>query len=176
MIADGGDSNAPRDAAGREGAPPGNLSGRTDNMEDIARRLDELLRAMADLPEPQPGTHTAEDGMVGPARLEYRARRERERVFGAGILADPAWDILLDLFIARNEEREVTVFSVSRATAVAESVVLRCIAHLVDAKLVARGPHAPDPGSIRLLLTERAIALMCDYFSRTTAIAGGAGA
>jgi hypothetical protein len=147
-----------------------------DNMEDIVRRLDQLLRTVSELPDPPAGVSVVEDGMADAARREYRDRRERERVFGPGIAADPAWDILLDLFIARDEGRDVTVFSVSAATAVAEGTILRCIAHLVEAKLISRGPLSSDPRSIFLTLTDQAAGMMCDYFSRTAAAADGAGA
>jgi hypothetical protein len=147
-----------------------------DNMEDIARRLDQLLRTMSELPDPPPADATIQNGMIDEARREYRNRREREQVFGPGIAADPAWDILLDLFIARDESREVTVFSVCAATAVAEGPILRCIAHLVEAKLITRGPHSSDPRSIFLTLSDPAAAMMCDYFNRIAAAADDAGA
>ena len=159
-----------------EAARRRHASGPHDNMEDIARRLDQLLRTMSELPNLPAGAAVVEEGMADAARREYRDRREREHVFGPGIAADPAWDILLDLFIARDEGRDATVFSVSAATAVAEGTILRCIAHLVEAKLIARGSHSSDPRSIFLTLTDRAAGMMCDYFSRTAAVAGVAGA
>jgi|GEM_PF-2209648 len=163
-------------AAEEEAGRRSHASAPLGNMEDIVRRLDQLLRTMSDLPESPAAVSEVQDGMADSARREYRDRRERERVFGSGIAADPAWDILLDLFIAREEGRDVTVFSVSAATAVAEGTVLRCIAHLVEAKLIARGPHSSDPRSIFLTLTDRAAGMMSDYFSRTAAAADAAGA
>jgi hypothetical protein len=162
--------------SGEEAARRRHASAPHDNMEDIARRLDQLLRTMSELPDLPAGAAVVEDGMADAARREYRDRREREHVFGAGIAADPAWDILLDLFIAREEGRDVTVYSVSTATAASEGTILRCIAHLVEAKLIARGPHSSDPRSIVLTLTDRTAGMMCDYFSRTGAAAGVAGA
>jgi hypothetical protein len=162
--------------SGEEASRRRHASGPRNNMEDIVRRLDQLLRTMSELPDPPAGASVVQDGMADAARREYRDRRERERVFGPGIAADPAWDILLDLFIARDEGRDVTVFSVSAATAVAEGTILRCIAQLVEAKLIGRGPQSADPPSITLTLTDPAAAMMSDYFSRTAAAADAAGA
>jgi DNA-binding MarR family transcriptional regulator len=147
-----------------------------DGIDDIARRLDELLRAMADVSPPAAGPVLVEAEKLAAARRAFRNRRERERLFGQALFTDPSWDVLLDLFIARKEGREVTVFSACQATAVPEETVLRCITHLVEAKLVTRRAGASDPRSIYLTLTEKARALMHDYFSRTMPGSGDADA
>jgi hypothetical protein len=160
----------------RDAERPQHQAGPHENIEDIARRLDQLLLTMSEPSDLHVSPRTVEAGMADAARREYRERQERERVFGPGIAADPAWDILLHLFIAREEGRDVTVFSITAATPVAEGTILRCIAHLVEAKLIARGPHLSDPRSILLRLSNHAAAMMCDYFSRTAAALDAAGA
>ena len=145
-----------------------------DSIEDIARRLDELLRTMADVSPPAAGPVIVETDKLAAARRAFRNRRERERLFGQALFADPAWDVLLELFIARKEGREITVFSACQATAVPEETVLRCITHLVEAKLVTRGAGTSDPRNIYLSLTERGRGLLLDYFSRTMTGSGDA--
>lgn len=140
----------------------------------LVSQLEGLLRSAG---EPPPGrARPAGGAMVDAARLAHHARRERDRIFGGGTFADPAWDILLDLFVAGEENRPVDAFSLCGRSALAEGVILRSIAHLVQSKLVTRQANAADPRSIYLVLTAEGRAKMADYFSRTAAIAGGAAA
>lgn len=149
---------------------------RRDSIDEIARRIDELLLAMADFPQSDHAPAHVQDTALEEARRLWRSRRERERIFGAVLAADPAWDILLDLFIARGEGRKVTVRSASAATSVPEATVLRCIAHLVEAKLLARQPHPADPDNIYLMLTDRAMEMMSEYLAGTSTGVGGVAA
>lgn len=149
---------------------------RRDSIDEIARRIDELLLAMADFPKSDHSHPDVQDGVLIEARRIWRSRRERERIFGSVLASDPAWDILLDLFIARGEGRKVTVQSAAAATSVPEATVLRCIAHLVEAKLLARQPQPGDLDNIYLMLTDRAMEMMCEYLAHSMTGAGGAAA
>jgi DNA-binding MarR family transcriptional regulator len=51
----------------------------------------------------------------------------REECLDGGLFADPAWDMLLDLFAARLEERSVSVSSLCVAAAVPSTTALRWI-------------------------------------------------
>jgi hypothetical protein len=146
--------------------------GRRDQIEDIARRLDGLLRAMADVKPARAGETPVAASALAAARRALRNLCERQRTFDGTISGDPAWNILLDLFIAHEEGRNVSIPSICEASNVAEGVILRCIAHLVEAGLVARQPHAADPNSIYLVLTAEARRRMCDYFTRTEGAGG----
>ena len=42
------------------------------------------------------------------AKAQYAFRRRREAIFGLDIFAEPAWDMLLDLYIQRGERRAVS--------------------------------------------------------------------
>lgn len=154
----------------RNGFPPdpaAALGERTGSIDEITRRLDDLLQAVSnvtDLAQPP----ALKDGILRVARRTWQAQRERELILGPSVVADPAWDILLDLFIARMEEREVTVRSACSATAVSEATVVRWVAQLVQAKLVLRVADTADPRNVRLALTEEGLNRMCDYFIRTS--------
>lgn len=167
-----------RGKAGEDGVEPSMavpLRG-ARGMDEIARRLDDLLKAMAEVPPPQPAVGSVEPNQIAAARRERVERRERQRVFGAAIFGDHGWDILLDLFIALEEGREVTVFTICREIAVPEAAVLRCIATLIGAQLVVRQPQEPDPRRMLLALTEDGFGMMCDYFNRMGAMSGDAAA
>ena len=149
---------------------------RRDSIDEIARRIDELLLAMADFPQSDHAPSDVQGGALEEARRIWRSRRERERIFGSILAADPAWDILLDLFIAHGDDKKVTVQSAAAATSVPEATVLRCIAHLVEAKLLARQPNPGDSRNIYLMLTDRAMEMMSEYLGRATTGSGGVAA
>lgn len=93
-----------------------------------------------------------------------RARRMREHLFGHGLFADPAWDILLDLTAARLEGRAVAVSSLCIAAAVPATTALRWIKQLTDAGLLRRVADPEDGRRVFIELTDRAARAMGDYF------------
>ena len=166
------------DAAGLDEA--GELAGSSrpppPNMDDIVRRLDALLRTIAAVPGPASAAFAIERSKVGAARAEWNARRERERLFGSSLFGDTGWDILLDLFIAREEGRDVTLSSICDTVSLAEPAMLRCLAMLIEEGLILREFRSPGPDGNHLKLSDQALALMCDYFTRTKTGSGDAGA
>ena len=145
-------------------------------IDDIARRLDDLLQAMSEVPSPEAAVSTVGGEVLQIAQRTRIERNERERVFGTTLFGDHGWEILLDLFIARAEKREVTIVSICRGISLPEAAVLRCIATLIEAQLVVRRAQNSDPRTILLALTDKGLAMMCDYFNRLAAIQGDAAA
>ena len=109
------------------------------------------------------------DSILAAARRAYEARRARQRLFGERLFADPSWDIMLDLFIARLEGSRVSVSSACIGAAAPTSTALRHIAHLEQVGLLSRRPHPSDARSTFLELTEEGMAKMTAFFSRLPA-------
>ena len=82
--------------------------------------------------EPMTPTEPAE------VRDLIRARRMRAAFFPSELFADPAWDMLLDLFAAELESRRVSVSSLCIAAAVPGTTALRWIGSMVEAGLFER--------------------------------------
>jgi hypothetical protein len=135
-------------------------------LEAMLRRLDHLLRISRDSPSAANGD--VDKNMLDAARRQLRERRERDRLFGSDIVAEPAWNILLELFVAGEEGREVSALAACAELPAPEPAVLRCVAHLVSAKLVVRQADAGS-GSMSLTLSHAAKARMCDYLTRSAA-------
>lgn len=74
------------------------------------------------------------------ARALYEQRRARDRLFEAGPFGEPAWDILLDLFISGEEGRKASLEAVSAAASVPIGTAHRFIQALVAKGLVSRIP------------------------------------
>lgn len=96
-------------------------------------------------------------------RGAIRARRLRDQFFAPDLFADPAWDMLLDLFAARLEGGHVSVSSLCIASAVPPTTALRWITTLSDAGLVARQDDPADKRRAFIVLTARAVAGMQGY-------------
>ena len=88
------------------------------------------------------------------------SRRIRDRVFGRDLFPNPAWNILIELFVAAEEGRNVTIKSACVAAGVPQSTALRHIAHLIEVRLAARAQHPSDARSAYLKLTDRGRAKM----------------
>ena len=70
------------------------------------------------------------------ALVDLSKRRENE--FGADLFGEPAWDILLDLFIQRVEGRKASATSVSIASRAPTTTALRYIAMLISRGLASK--------------------------------------
>lgn len=74
------------------------------------------------------------------------ARNARDKAFGPGLFCDPAWNMLLDLYIQAAKARPVSVTSLTIAAGTPTTTALRWITLLEDRGLIAR---APDPADRR---------------------------
>jgi DNA-binding MarR family transcriptional regulator len=92
-----------------------------------------------------------------------RARRLRDQFFRSELFADPAWDMLLDLFAARLEKRKVAVSSLCIAAAVPPTTALRWIKSLSDQGLFVRIADAEDGRRVFIELSDDAAAAMDAY-------------
>ncbi|MBW4330119.1 winged helix DNA-binding protein [Stakelama sp. CBK3Z-3] len=117
-----------------------------------------------DAPPLQKPTHEPE---VDAARVRdvIRTRRLRDRFFVNGLFADPAWDMLLDLFAAELDANQVSVSSLCIAAAVPPTTALRWITNLTEAGLLRREADPLDRRRVFIALTPKASRAMRDYFA-----------
>jgi DNA-binding MarR family transcriptional regulator len=66
------------------------------------------------------------------------ARRARERIVGSDLFADPAWDLLLELYAASLAQRRVSVSDLSVASSVPATTSLRWLDKLESVGLIER--------------------------------------
>jgi DNA-binding MarR family transcriptional regulator len=135
--------------------------------EEVARIADSLSRlARNEVPERSASvrnetmafrmdTETVESDPVEIRRV-IRARRMRAEFFEGDLFADPAWDMLLDLYAAELEHRQISVSSLCIAAAVPPTTALRWIGTLNEAGLFDRKADPSDRRRAYIALSESA--------------------
>lgn len=99
------------------------------------------------------------------ARQEYGQRRERDKIFEDSLFADPAWDMLLDLFVMASEGKAVSVSRACDIAGVPLPTMHKQVAHLEQKGLIRRIPHSTYAECFYLELTDKAYQNMLHYFS-----------
>jgi hypothetical protein len=136
-------------------------------LQQISEEVGRIASALAALSEEDRAAADVAKGKVrvdaGLVRTMIRARRLRDQFFHSEIFADPAWDMLLDLFAARLEKRRVAVSSLCIAAAVPPTTALRWIKSLSDQGLFVRIADAEDGRRVFIELSDGAAAAMEAY-------------
>jgi len=118
-----------------------------DTLSALAKSASDAIEHLNALPShsPLPARLWAPpEQMIAATRTYLANRRTRDALFPGGWFADPAWDLLLDLFVSELEGEQVAVSSACIATGVPTTTALRCINRLVVAGLLIRTVDPED--------------------------------
>jgi len=115
--------------------------------------------------EPEQSSDSPSKKLIAEAWIA--ALRQRNMVFTEGIFADPAWDLLLDLYVSHCNARQVSVTSACIAANVPATTALRWIGVLESKGLLVR---TDDPHDNRRKL----VSLTDDALSKVEAALDGA--
>lgn len=131
-------------------------------LSTFVNLLSRLINTSADAKEGQ--RNPPRQSLVEAAETMYRFRRRREELmtarFGNDIFADPAWDIILDLYIHNSKNMDVSVTNTCAAAMVPITTALRYITVLSDRGLVERTKNPKDGRSYLLRLSSEAIQIV----------------
>lgn len=134
------------------------------HASDLVKHGDESRQVNADeinAPQNCDDTIFFKDDLLEKCQRIYKLRREREQLFGKpGMFCDPAWDILLDLFIGYLRGDRISVTSVGIAACAPITTALRWLTILEKDGLVTREHDMTDRRRIFVTLTDPAIASM----------------
>ena len=140
--------------------------------DEVSRTAQTLARLSADSTPPAldkpltPSEASTAPAVAGETiRQVIRARRLRARFFDADLFADPAWDMLLDLFQAEIAQHRVPVSSLCIAAAVPPTTALRWIKTMTDVGLFLRRSDPHDRRRIFVELAPSASDAMRRYFA-----------
>lgn len=123
--------------------------------------LEEQLEGRAQVNEEWPA-------LVERARQTFIQRRRRARFFNPGMFSEPAWEVLLALYIEHNGRR-LTIAQLTEYVGLPSTTVLRWLDYLEDQQLVARRSNPMHGRTILIELTEKGRTALDLYFSETPA-------
>lgn len=167
---------AGRGAAARygRGAPIGDvaLAGESDALVAIPRPLFDRLLSLARVADPEleievpvertpvEGGGEGQEASVRLARCLYQLRRSRDLHLDEELFAEPAWDLLLYLYVRTREGRATCVSAATRGAAAPQTTALRWINRLEEEGLIAREGDRHDARRSHVQLTRPAMVAM----------------
>lgn len=141
----------------------------------IAAHLDQMARLSAEVAQLAAGLNLEKAADVGSARDERAhaaiiknvilARGRRGAYLPPELFAEPAWDILLDLFLAHVSQVRISVSSLCLASKVPTTTALRWLNTLEDHQLVERRDDPLDGRRRFIALTPKAHEALTRYFA-----------
>lgn len=129
---------------------------------EISRAAPDEAAGLAELP-------AANAALALLAEEAYQARRRRARHLPARLLGEPAWDILLKLYIASGRGQVLSVSNACRAADAPTSTALRWLHHLAAEGLVERSADETDARRHHVRLTGLGIERMTAYLAESRA-------
>lgn len=141
-----------------------------DRSDRLAALLRELTARVAEL-EAATGTGPAvafsDEKLAAIATAFYRARQRRAAYFDAELFAEPAWDMLLDLFVNSVRGVRVPTTSLCLAANVSHATGTRWIGQLQAAGLLLRKKEFLDRRYNLVEMTPLGFRLMRQYLTDT---------
>ena len=136
------------------------------NLLACVERLESELRTVKArlTKQPRQRRHRLQTVTTVEIRRILVARRARESIFGDDLFADPAWDMLLELYAAELGQQRVATSELCIGAAVPATTALRWIEKLHDKGFVARRDDPLDGRRVWIELTEEGLSLMRRYF------------
>lgn len=119
---------------------------RTDRIALVARRL---------MDEAERGAATRDADLVDFARQVLAGRRQRDRYFDPMVFSNPAWDMLLAMYVAAAEGRVQSVLDCCAAAPVAQGVALRWLAYLKQEEMVIETRDALQSRQTHIRLSDQ---------------------
>ena len=140
-----------------------NLAKLAEELAEAARRFDAAADNDIDA---QPSIEAMTPRQYFASLLDLR--RTRERYFGNELFGEPAWDIMLELMIARIDDREI-LSSELRSHGNSPNVVTRhYLEALVEAKLVDMFDNAANVDDPSIALSSEAARRMAELYRART--------
>ena len=143
------------------------LSGR--DLDDATRLLKLLTEAseasFLELPSGRTKTVTPQT-LATSAREQLVERRRRRKHFPQDMFGEPAWEILLLLYVQK-DGRRFTVTALAQALDLPQNSTGRWLRYLETAGLALRTPHKLDQRSIIAEVSQEGIRAVEAYFGET---------
>jgi len=103
--------------------------------------------------------------LIKRARQELQDRRRRDDIFPLPMFREPAWEMLLLLYL---EDRRFTIASLASASRAKPTTALRWIDHLIADQLIVRTGHPTDARAAHISISDKGRQALDLYFSGMT--------
>lgn len=100
-------------------------------------------------------------------------RRKRDTLLPAELFGEPAWDMLLDLFVQQSQGRRVSITSLCLASAAPQTTALRSIGLMEAAGLIERAHSPSDHRVVWLTIVSDVFVMLGEYMKEATTMTGG---
>ena len=114
------------------------------------------------------GVHSPSDSELlrkDAARL-LATRKLRNQLFDTNLFGEPAWDILLSLYVIHNERRRLSIRNLAQFCDLPLTTTQRWLDFLTQRELIARLPSPTDHRVVFIELSDTGRARMDNYFLR----------
>lgn len=116
---------------------------------------------------------TRGDDLPEFARHLLAGRKQRDRYFDPILFSNPAWDILLNLFVAGAEGRAVTLLDSCLASTVPQGVALRWLGYLKQEEMVLEGSDPAHPRETTIRLSDQTRRAIASYLGSLVSLGPG---
>lgn len=134
-------------------------------LDRLQQQLDQLRNRLCPPAAPANASALASSEALEVVREILRYRRRRERVFGNDLFGEPAWDILLELYLAQLTYKKMSISDACLASAVPATTALRWISTLEKKGLIMRQNDPMDRRRVWLCLTPQGSSAMQNYLA-----------
>jgi exosome complex RNA-binding protein Rrp42 (RNase PH superfamily) len=153
------------------------LSRASEQIQTANRAVNQVLHLVGVIPSFEPvfedagnAVATDQDGIESlamVARKRIKQRRLRDSVLGMrDLFGEPAWEILLDLFVAKADGSRVSVSSACAASTAPHTTALRYLKALEENGMIKRSAHETDARIIYVTLSDTALGSMMSILSQ----------
>jgi DNA-binding MarR family transcriptional regulator len=130
-------------------------------MDSVQQALGRIAALANILPSALAGT-----SLAAMAERLYLERRRRDEYFPAGLFGEPAWDLILALFVARDEGRRLTVAEAYEAAKVKPAAGRKLLARMESQGMIRRSAGQQDRRKKFVGLTDDGTERLTDYLTR----------
>jgi DNA-binding MarR family transcriptional regulator len=109
-------------------------------------------------------TQTEEQQAIALARSVYQSRRRRAEHFGPALFSEPAWDMLLVLFIYGGRGDRTSVSKLAEFSQSPLTTAIRWLDYLESQRMIVRTQCEHDRRKFFVSLSDKGSRMMTDYF------------